>query len=172
MPLELPSQELLRERLAYNPETGILTWAYSRPGVTKGKVVGHPNKRGYCQVMLDRKPYLAHRLIWKWMTGDDPPSLIDHVNHDLHDNRWENLRLATHAENAQNSRGSGKYKKGVYKETCGKTFGARISVEGKKFYLGCFKTEDEAHQAYCKAAELVHRQFACLESKVLRQKAD
>lgn len=165
MALELPSQELLRERLAYDPETGILTWAYSRPGITKGKVVGHPNKTGYWQVMLDRKSYQAHRLIWKWMTGEDPPQFIDHINHNPHDNRWENLRLASYSENARNSRGSGKYKKGVYKETCGVTFGARISVDGKKFHLGCYKTEDEAHQAYCEAAELVHREFSCLASR-------
>lgn len=166
MPQPLPSQESLKQRLDYNPETGVLTWAYSKPGITKGKVVGHPNKSGrFTQVMLDRKSYLAHRIIWKWMTGEDPPSLIDHINHDPHDNRWENLRLATHAENSQNKRGWGKHKKGVRKNTCGKTFGAEIRVEGKNFYLGCFKTEDEAHQAYCEAAELLHRQFACIQSR-------
>jgi hypothetical protein len=165
VPVELPSQELLRERLSYDPETGILTWAYSRPGITKGKVVGHPNKTGYWQVMLDRKSYQAHRLIWKWMTGEDPPQFIDHVNHDRHDNRWENLRLATQAENAQNSRGSGKYKKGVSKSTCGVTFEAKITVDGKRHFLGCFETEDEAHQEYCRAAEFVHGQFACYDSR-------
>ena len=82
-------------------------------------MAGHPNKTGYWQVMLDRKSYLAHRIIWKWMTGDDPPQLIDHINHDTHDNRWENLRLAAFTENSQNSRGRGKYKKGVYKNSCG-----------------------------------------------------
>lgn len=166
MPLELPTQEILREKLDYDPETGILTWAYGRPGITKGKVAGHPNKNAkFVQVMLDRKSYLAHRIIWKWMTGDDPPELIDHINHNPHDNRWENLRLATHAENSQNTRGWGKYKKGVRKSTCGVTFDASIAVDGKRFYLGCYKTEDEAHQAYCKAAEVLHREFSCIEAR-------
>ena len=165
MPLELPSQELLRERLAYDPETGILTWAYSRGGITKGKVVGHPNKTGYWQVMLDRKSYQAHRLIWKWMTGEDPPAFIDHINHDRHDNRWVNLRLATPAQNNQNVRGWGKYKKGVRKSTCGTTFDATIRVDGRSIHLGCFNTEDEAHQAYCDAADRVHGLFACTDSK-------
>ena len=166
MALELPSQELLRERLAYNPETGILTWAYSRPGITKGKVVGHPNRRHGrgVQVMLDRKSYRAHRLIWKWMTGDDPDREIDHINQDPFDNRWENLRLATRKQNTLNRKGWGKYKKGVRKSTCGVTFDASIAVDGKSIYLGCYKTEDEAHQAYCEAAERIHGLFACYDS--------
>ena len=172
MPQPLPSQESLKQRLDYNPETGVLTWAYSKPGITKGKVVGHPNKRGSCQVMLDRKSYQAHRIIWKWMTGEDPPNLIDHINHNPHDNRWENLRLATHAENSRNSRGSGKYKKGVYKNSCGKTFGARITVDSRTHFLGCFETEDEAHQEYCRAAEFLHDQFACYDHKVSNENPD
>ena len=165
MALELPSQELLRERLAYDPETGILTWAYSRPGITKGKVVGHPNRHGRgVQVMLDRKSYRAHRLIWKWMTGDDPDREIDHINQDRHDNRWENLRLA-HAGAKHTTVQGWAYKKGVRKSTCGITFEAAIRVDGKKFHLGCYKTEDEAHQAYCEAAEVLHREFSCIASK-------
>ena len=99
------------------------------------------------------------------MTGEDPPAFIDHINHDRHDNRWENLRLATPAQNSQNSRGHGKYKKGVAKSTCGITFEAKITVDGKKVFLGCFNTEDEAHQAYCDAANRIHGLFACTDSK-------
>ena len=172
MPLELPSQEFLRERFDYDPESGILTWAYGRPGVSKGTVAGHPNKSSrFVQVMLERKSYVAHRIIWKWMTGEDPPRQIDHVNHDPHDNRWENLRLATPGQNSANCRGNGKYKKGVSKSTCGKTFEARILVNGKLRFLGCSETEEEAHQEYCRAAEFVWGRFACYESKVSNEKA-
>ena len=166
MPLDLPSQELLRERLAYNPETGILTWAYSRKGVIEGKVAGRPHRNGRrVQLVLDGKSYLAHRIIWKWMTGEDPPQLIDHINHDPLDNRWENLRLATPAQNSANARGYGKYKKGVRLSTCGVTFEAKIMVGGKTIFLGGYDTEDEAHQAYCDAANRIHGLFACTESK-------
>ena len=105
------------------------------------------------------------------MTGEDPPRQIDHVNHDPHDNRWENLRLATPGQNSANCRGNGKYKKGVSKSTCGKTFEARIFVNGKRRFLGCFETEEEAHQEYCRAAEFVWGRFACYESKVSNEKA-
>lgn len=160
--LQLPTQEYLKSKLDYNPETGELTWAYERGGVGMGKPAGHLNKqKGHIQLMLDRRSYLAHRLIWKWMTGEDPQHQIDHVNRNPADNRWENLRQATPAQNTSNRAGWGKYKKGVHKETCGKTFGATITVEGSRLHLGCFDTEDEAHEAYCKAANAIHEQFAC-----------
>ena len=134
------------------------------PGVSKGKKAGHINKKtGYVQLMLERRSFLAHRLIWKWMTGDDPPSQIDHINRVPSDNRWENLRLATPAQNNANIAGWGKLKKGVYKETCGHKFGARIMIGGNKLYLGCFDSEDEAHEAYCKAVYAIHEQFACTD---------
>jgi hypothetical protein len=44
-------------------------------------------------------------------------------------------------------------KLGVYfGEKAGKFFSA-LGIEGKDVFLGCFKTEDEAHEVYCKAKE-------------------
>lgn len=164
MPNPLPSLDYLRTHLDYDPESGDLTWAYGRGGVSKGKRAGHLNKKqGMWQVMLERRSYLAHRLIWKLMTGEDPPSLIDHINHDPSDNRWENLRAATSGQNNQNKRGWGKLLKGVSKSTCGVTYEAKINVDGVKYHLGCFQTEEEAHQAYCRASAKLHGEFGCIE---------
>ena len=114
-------------------------------------------------MMLERKSYLSHRIIWKWMTGEDPPRQIDHIDRNPHNNRWENLRLAVQMENSVNRAGWGKYLKGVKKN--GKGFAASITLDGKYYYLGTFKTEQEAHDRYCEISELIHGQFACLESK-------
>ena len=162
---QLPTQEFLRKELNYDPETGILTWAYGRKGVMKGKVAGYRDKTRV-GIRLNRRIYSAHRIIWKWMTGEDPPQYVDHINHNPHDNRWENLRLATPTQNNANMRSPAtKYKRGVAKTTKGTRFQAQISVEGRTHYLGMFKTEDEAHQAYCEAADRIHGLFACYESK-------
>ena len=120
--IELPV-ELLWEILDYDPETGILTWKerkrdseyWSHKGVTRfnnnraGKEASYTRKtynRDYYRKevkMPDGKNYLAHRVIWAWMTGEWPEDMIDHVDQDSLNNRWENLRQATNAINQQNS---------------------------------------------------------------------
>ena len=166
MAIPLPSQTELQSKLDYDPKTGQLTWAYSDRGIRKGKIAGCVNKRKSRRIdlMLEGRTYMAHRLIWKWVTGDDPPQQIDHVNHNPQDNRWSNLRLASPQQNATNRRGYGKYKKGVIRTNNGLTFGAQITVKGKNHYLGTFATEVEAHQAYCDTAKRIHQEFACVTS--------
>lgn len=82
---------------------------------------------------------------------------VDHKNGDRRDNRRENLRFATHAQNCHNSRGKGGVK-GVRK--IGKTFSARIYANGKHVHLGTFKTEAEAASAYIAASINVHGEFS------------
>ena len=35
-----------------------------------------------------------HRIIWKWVTGEEPGYTIDHINRIPSDNRIRNLRVA------------------------------------------------------------------------------
>src|ERR1039458_1304193 len=92
----LPSQSRLRELLNYNPETGSLVWRISTNNQVKPGDDFGCNDRGVRRIgNIDGALYLAHRLIWRFMTGDDPRCEIDHENTDGSDNRWSNLRLAT-----------------------------------------------------------------------------
>lgn len=80
---------------------------------------------------------------------DSPKGMcIDHINHDGLDNRRENLRICTNAENSRNRRGANRNSKsgirGVYFHKQAKTWFAEVRVNGKKVYLGSFKTPDEA----------------------------
>lgn len=46
---------------------------------------------------------MTHRLVWEQVNGPIPEGFdVDHINGDKHDNRLENLRLATRSQNMCN----------------------------------------------------------------------
>jgi hypothetical protein len=101
----LPTVEVLNEWLAYNPETGVLTWKKSSAKRIKiGQTAGSVDD-GYLRVKIEKSRYRAHRVIWKMFYGEDIPEdkVIDHVNRVRDDNRICNLRLVTISENTINS---------------------------------------------------------------------
>lgn len=92
--------------------------------------------------------------------------LIDHKNHNIYDNRWENLRIATYSQNNANKHKtknpkSSKYK-GVYYSKARNCWIAEIKINSKTDYLGGFKTEIGAAKEYNKFAIKYFGEFACL----------
>lgn len=130
---------------------------------------------------LDRDgyPFIAFRCpIWhtnisiklhRWVMDAPSGIIVDHINGDRHDLRKSNLRFATVAQNTWNSRPkktktrSSKYK-GVCKNASNK-WQAGIKVNGKSKYLGQFVTEEQAAQAYDKAAKEAWGEFAYINLK-------
>lgn len=111
---------------------------------------------------------LMHRVIMervlgrKLVKGED----VDHINHDTLDNRRENLRLASRS---QNKRNGNKHKdningyKGVDFNKAVQKYRARITVNYKTTHLGYFDSPEDAYDAYCKAANELHGEFAKYE---------
>lgn len=95
------TQERLRELLHYAPETGVWTWLVTRK-VRAGSVAGTPGGRGYIQIRIDYKRYLAHRLAFLYTIGRWPLHQVDHRDRDRSNNCWDNLREATHQQNCWN----------------------------------------------------------------------
>ena len=160
----------LRYLLHYDPETGIFVRrvAVGRHGRHKaGLIVGHQNAGdGYITIRVDGPLYLAQRLVWLYMTGEWPKHQIDHKNLTRNDNRWSNLREATHGQNVQNSslrknNTSGFKGASIIKTqyTLARPFRARITVNSKEIGLGYFATAAEAHEAYLKAADKYYGEF-------------
>jgi hypothetical protein len=163
--MPLPTQERLKELLDYNPDTGVVTAKMTRlskhSAYLPGQVVGYPSPQGYLKITIDGVLHPLHRIIWKWMTGDDP-SLLDHINRARADNRWSNLRLATPTENRANSgpsRLNTSGVKGVRMIPLDGQWDASATIKGKSVRLGTFRTRDEAAAAYEAVAKAEYGDF-------------
>lgn len=145
--------EILRTLLHYDPDTGVFTWRVSRYGGARaGNIAGSLRKTGYRGIKVCGKLYYEHRLAWLYVYGEWPSNFIDHINCIEDDNRIANLRLANNWQNKANSR---KHKAGLPKgvKKCHYRYLARIRVDKTEKYLGVYDTPEQAHAAYCEAAQ-------------------
>ena len=158
------SQELLKEHFEYRD--GHLWWVKPRTRSVKvGQQFGSYHPEGYRKGKLKGKFYREHRLVWLYHYGAWPKDQIDHINGVKDDNRIENLRECTHQQNQFNKKSWGKTSpyKGVYWYKQRKKWRAQYKHKGKLYYLGLFETGEEAAEAYRKATEHLHKEYANYE---------
>lgn len=146
----LPSQEVLRQLLDYDPETG----AFFRR--SNGKRADRKTAIGYQEVWVCRNRFYAHRLAWVWVYGEHPDH-IDHADGQRDNNAVKNLRNVSKAENALNKRASRRNSSGVTGviwHKGAKKWRAEIQKQGERQFLGLFtdikdaaKAREEAEQA-------------------------
>jgi hypothetical protein len=77
-----------------------------------------------------------------------PPCEVDHVNGDTLDNHRENLRLATHGQNAQNVEARVHSKSGIRGVSWNKAramWVAQVQLDGEYHHFGYFATAEDAH---------------------------
>jgi hypothetical protein len=96
--------ELFHDKFCYDPETGVIKYRRNHSRYKKGDVPGSINEAGYLRVCLDNKVYMAHRLIYLVMTGSWPVGVIDHIDGDPLNNKWENLRDVSKTVNGRNTK--------------------------------------------------------------------
>ena len=144
------TQELLKEILDYNPETGIFTAKIARGSrIKKGDAAGSTNKNGYIQIQINKKIYYGHRLAWLYVYGYMPP-LIDHKDRKTGNNSILNLRSVTKAINARNSKLRADNKSdvcGVFWVSKSKKWIASIRINNKSNHLGYFVNKVDAIRA-------------------------
>ena len=166
----------LRSLLKLDPETGRLFWREREPVGANSKtwntrfagrealITDHGD--GYRQGRILGRRFRAHRVVFAIHHGFWPAMPLDHVNGDPGDNRPDNLREATIAENNRNRVG----KSGCSSRFCGvswhkgdrKWHASCRDTRGKSKFLGSFNDECSAALAYDAYASVEHGAFANL----------
>lgn len=121
----------------------------------------------YARHMEGNQLFITHRLIMNAQPGEE----VDHINGDGLDNRRENLRICTHAENMGNQKKrcfTDRECTSVYRGVCwkkkNKKWCAQITYNYKKVYIGLYLSESDAARAYNKKADELFGSFANLNS--------
>lgn len=158
----LPSPELLRKLLRYEPYTGKLFWRERSIELFHGntrafkmwntryagkEAFTYTHKTGYKVGSIFNRSLRAHRVIWAIYYGKWPENEVEHKNGVEDDNRIKNLSDVTHAENmrnlkkpANNTSGTA----GVDWHVRAQKWRVRIKVNKKEQHLGLFDNKDDA----------------------------
>lgn len=159
------TQKRLRELLYYESTSGNFLWvAKSSPKSNYIKIgdIAGSRDNGCIRIKVHKKSYLAHRLVWLYVYGKFPEKLLDHVDGNRSNNKVDNLREATSAQNTLNQRlrvSNTSGFKGVSKQGEVDKWRAYCSVNGEIIYLWLYDTPEEAGHIREEFAKKNHGEF-------------
>lgn len=119
----------------------------------------HVSNNGYAYSRRHGQVIFAHRLV----TGAVHGTIVDHVNGDRLDNRRQNLRLCTHAENMRNAKLSRRNRsgyKGVNWFAPRGYWRAEIRFDAQPITIAYFRDPAEAAYVRDQVALQLHGEFA------------
>ena len=160
----MPDLNYLKSILDYDSSTGVFTWKISNSKRIKSRDVDgclwfNPKNTDnkYYKIQINKKLYQLHRVAYYYITGiDAAENKVDHINGNTLDNRFDNLRLGTQADNCKNRKENKNNKsgfKGVSWHKKKKRWRAQIRVNNKRIHLGYFNNKFYAAVVYARAAK-------------------
>lgn len=163
LPKALPKPDRLREMFSYDAETGTLTLNQPQGGRLPGSIAGWLHHEGYRCVSVDNHKMPAHRVCWAIHYGSWPDRLVDHIDMDKCNNSISNLRLCNASENGCNrlapSNNTSGFK-GVSFLRRENKYRAVIHKDRRRYEIGLYDTAQAASEAYNRAMEDFHGEFA------------
>lgn len=165
---DIPQDQLDAIKTSWTVQDGKIFWARdARGGKSVGDLVGFSSRKsGHRNIFLYVKGklrgYVYSRIVWFLHYGTMPDGEIDHINCDPADDRIENLRVATRAENMWNTSRSrtGQEKRGYYQDARNGKYHVQVQCDGKVHGLYGFETEAVARAARETLAARLHGEFA------------
>ena len=155
-----------RIKLLFSLVDGKLIWKNIKSKKSRASIgdeAGWIGVGGYREVGVDGKTYKAHRLVFLFVHGSIP-EMIDHINGNNSDNRIENLRECTGTQNQHNRKVRHDSKSGlkcVIWDKAAEKWQVRISLNGKRHFLGLFNSIFDAACVAIPARERLHGAFCC-----------
>lgn len=151
------TQEYLKSILDYDKDRGVFTRRHTRGRFKAGTEIDpslNKKRKSYPFIKIDNKQYGMHQLAWLYENGEliighnnEDGFVIDHIDGDVQNNRIDNLRKITLAENSRNRTISKNNKYGSqgidFKEKTNRWV-ANIRFNYEFIYLGSYLTKDEA----------------------------
>lgn len=156
------TQDEIRAMFEYEPATGLLRRKVG--GRKPYPWHGAGKDRRYLAHCRGARSIYLHQAVWLYHHGY-VPAMLDHVNGDTRDNRIENLRECTNAQNQYNvprkSNNTHGHKGVVFhRARRSRPWQAKIVVSGKGISLGYHATKEEAAAAYAAGAAKYAGEFA------------
>ena len=179
------SVDTLRQLLRLDPATGRLYWRKREVGFfidTMNRTAEHScanwnakhagnealtaDSHGYRHGQILGMRYSAHVVVFALANGHWPVEIVDHRDGDKSNNRPDNLREATAAQNMRNRGGNRKSTSkycGVSWDAVNRKWRAQFKdIDGVQRHIGRFADESAAARAYDAFAAREHGEFAKL----------
>ena len=142
---------------------GDLFWKTKRSfGINAGDKAGSFDPSGYIKIGIDGKTYYAHRIIFLMHNGY-LPKYIDHIDGVEFNNKIENLRATSKAQNQYNSNmmtNNTTGVKNVYRDSRSDRWFVKFVINGKQKFFGYFLHFDEAAKVADDTRQFLHGGFA------------